>query len=86
MTPRHFDYLVKRYRDLVKREDRRSGGIIAALYNINTREKETDPVREWSDFYTEWKEPAKEPEEQTEEEMFEIMKLVAAAHPEGLSY
>lgn len=77
--------MVERYRAREKRADRRAGGVIAAMYNINTREKETDPVQDWTDFFSEWKEPTEEPEEQTEEEMFEIMKLFAAAHPEGLS-
>jgi hypothetical protein len=69
----------------MKMADRRAGSIVAALYNVHTRQEETDPVREWDDFFTEWKGPAKEVEEQTEEEMFEIMKTFAAAHPEGLS-
>lgn len=75
MTPRQFSLLVERYTERVKREDRRAGGIIAMLYNIN-RDSEKDPDGlEWWDFYTEWKEET----EQTEEQQLHVMRLWAAA-------
>ena len=77
--------MVERYRERLKREDRRAGGIIAASYNL-ARASESDPLYDWWDFFAEWKEDRPEPREQTEEEMFEVMKLFAAAHPEGLSH
>ena len=80
-----FSLLVERYQTHEKREDRRAGGVIAALYNLNTRTSETDPIHDWQDFFTEWKLDQSEQPAQTEEEMFEVMKLFAAAHPEGLS-
>lgn len=46
--------------------------MVAALYNLNTRTEETDPVAEWWDYFTEWK-PELEP--QTEDEMFHTMML-----------
>ena len=86
MTPRQFDYLVVRYRDRLRREDRRAGEIVAILYNANRDSKEDPKGVDWQDVFPEWKEPPNEPEEQSEEEMFETMKLFAAAHPEGLSH
>lgn len=50
--------------------------MIAALYNVHTRTSETDPVQDWTDFFTEWK---KEPREQTEEEMIEVMRAFATS-------
>lgn len=82
MTARQFDYLVKRYRDELKREDRRAGEIVAMLYNAN-RDATIDPKGlEWRDFFPEWKE---EPTEQTEDEMFEAM-LLFTKQREGLSH
>lgn len=82
MTPRQFRCLTLRYERKVKQEDRRAGGVIAALYNIHTRESETDPVKDWQDYFPEWRE---EQREQTEDEMFELMQLFAAKNNEGLS-
>ena len=80
MTPRLFDYLVKRYREDLKRGDRRAGEIIAILYNIN-RDSQTDPKGlDWTDVFPEWKE---EPEEQTEDEMFQTM-MAFTKQREGL--
>ena len=74
--------LTERYREGLKREDRRAGGIIAMLYNIN-RDSEKDPQgQEWFDFFTEWKEV---PVEQTEDEMFQAMMLFTKQR-EGLSH
>lgn len=57
---------------------------MAALYNLNTRSSETDPVQDWQDFFTEWKEDQPEEPEQTEEEMFQIMSGFAKSRTEGL--
>lgn len=67
---RQFELLADRRAVELKRADRRAGGIIAALYNIHTRSSETEPVKDWQDYFTEWKEG---PEEQTEDKMFETM-------------
>lgn len=67
--------MVERYREREKRADRRAGGVMAALYNLQTRAQETDPILDWDDFFTEWKGP---PKEQTEEEMYEKMLQFAA--------
>lgn len=75
--------LVERHREMQKRADRRAGGVIAALYNVHTRTEETDPIRDWWDFFPEWKE---EPEEQTEEEMLAVMQMFATKSNEGLSH
>lgn len=73
--------MVKRFEERVKREDRRAGGIIAQIYNMN-RDVEKDPKGlDWQDYFTEWKE---EPEEQTEDQMFEAMMLWTKS-TEGLS-
>lgn len=82
MTPRQFDYLVKRYREGIKREDRRAGEIIAMLFNAN-RDSETTPAIDWQDVFLEWKEG---PREQTEKEMFEMMQMFTARTNEGLSH
>jgi hypothetical protein len=66
------EWLAKRHKDRLKREDRRAGGVIAALYNLNVRKSESDPILDWQDFFTEWKEA---PKEQTEEEMLQLMLL-----------
>ena len=81
MTPRLFSFMLERWRDQVKREDRRGGEIVAMLYNIN-RDTEKDPRGiDWQDVYTEWKEE----HEQTEEEMLQVMQMFAAS-TEGLSH
>lgn len=80
LTLRQFVLLGERHRDQEKRADRRAGGIIAALYNIHTRTSETDPVKDWQDYFTEWKE---ESADQTEEQMFETMLLLTKS-TEGL--
>lgn len=72
------------FKERVKREDRRTGGVIAALYNIHTRASETDPIHDWQDYFPEWKE--EQPiVAQTEDEMFETMKLLAK-RTEGLNH
>lgn len=82
MTPRLFSRLAERYREGVRREDRRAGEIIAILYNIN-RDSEKDPHgMDWQDVFPEWKTE----HEQTEEEMFEMMQLFASRSNEGLSH
>lgn len=82
MTPRQFSLLVERYRDRVKREDRRAGEVVAILYNIN-RDSKTDPKGlDWQDVFPEWKEVARE---QTEEEMLEMM-LEFTKQTEGLDH
>lgn len=74
MSPRQFGLLVKRYQRHREEADRRSGEIVAMLYNAN-RDSEKDPNGlEWRDFFPEWK---PEPQEQTEEEMFQTMMLLA---------
>lgn len=65
--------LVERFRESQKREDRRAGGIIAMLFNIN-RGENTEGL-DWYDFFPEHKEET----EQTEEVMLEHMKLWSAA-------
>jgi hypothetical protein len=55
---------------------------MAALYNLNARTSETDPIHDWWDFFTEWKPPTKE---QTEEEMLEMM-LAFTKQTEGLPH
>jgi hypothetical protein len=77
-----FSLLVERRQRQTKQEDRRAGGIIAALYNLNSRTSETDPIRDWQDFFTEWKEPEAD---QTEEEMLEMM-LAFTKQTEGLPH
>lgn len=81
MTPRQFSCLVKRYERRMKQEDRRAGAVIAALYNIHTRESDAAPLQGWQDFFLEWREA---PREQTEEEMIEVMRAFAASRNEGL--
>lgn len=72
MTPRQFSLLTDRYREQVKREDRRAGEIVAMLYNAN-RDSEKDPSGiGWMDVFGEWKE---QPTEQSEDQMFEAMML-----------
>lgn len=67
--------LVGRYREAQKRQDRRAGGVIAMLYNIN-RDSDKDPKGlDWEDFFSEWQETT----EQTEEEQLQVMQLWAAA-------
>lgn len=79
MTPRLFSLLVNRYREQMKRADRRAGGVIAMLYNIN-RDSKLDPNGlDWQDFFTEWKEV---PREQTEKEMIETMSAFATSTQE----
>lgn len=78
-THRQTAYLTDRYNERRKQEDRRAGGIIAMLYNIN-RDSTKDPEGlDWDDFFTEWKPPQPE---QTEEEMFNTMMLLAKATQE----
>jgi len=80
-----FSFLVERHNDRVKREDRRAGEIVAILYNAN-RNVEDDPKGlDWQDVFPEWKEEREE-HEQTEEEMFALMKMFAAKSTEGLSH
>jgi hypothetical protein len=81
MTFREFVLRAERHKDWLKREDRRAGVIVAALYNLNARTSETDPVQNWDDFFIEWKEPTKE---QTEEKMLQAMMLFAKSTNEGL--
>lgn len=70
MTPRQFGLMVERYRERVKREDRRAGEMIAMFYNAN-RDTDKDPNGiEWQDLFPEWKEYR----EQTEEELAEAMR------------
>lgn len=75
---RQFELLADRRAFELKRADRRAGGIIAALYNIHTRSSEADPMQDWQDFFTEWKEPITE---QTEEQMFESMMMWTKVQP-----
>lgn len=83
MTHRQFSYLVERYREQLKRADRRAGELIAMFYNAN-RDAEKDPKGlDWVDVFPEWKEAEKE---QTEEEMLEIVRAFAASTNEGLSH
>lgn len=82
MTPRQFDFMWERFRDQQKRADRRAGGVIAMLYNIN-RDSKLDPNGlDWMDFFTEWKEPSRP---QTEDEMFQAM-IMWTQSTEGLSH
>lgn len=75
------ELLVERYRDRLKREDRRAGEVVAILYNLN-RDPEKDPKGiDWDDVFPEWKEARP----QTEDEMFEAMLLFAKS-TEGLSH
>lgn len=83
MHHRKFDYLVERHKDRMKRADRRAGEIVAILYNLNRDAKEDPRGIDWQDVFPEWKEV---PEEQTEEEMLEIVKAFAASTTEGLSH
>lgn len=81
MTPRQFHLLLKRHEHRVRSEDRRSGEVVSILYNIN-RDAEKDPKGiGWRDVFPEWKEPTRE---QTEEEMFAAM-LVLAKSTKGLT-
>lgn len=76
MTPRQFNYLVERYRERLKREDRRAGEIIAILYNKD-RDSQRDPNGiDWQDVFPEWKEA---PKEQTDDDMLSNMKLWSLA-------
>lgn len=76
MTPRQFNYLVERYRERLRREDRRAGEIIAILFNINRDSKAMPDGIEWQDVFPEWKE---KPKHQTEEQMLATLKLWAIA-------
>lgn len=82
MTPRRFSFLLKRYERRTKQEDRRAGAVIAALYNIHTRESDTDPLKGWQDFFPEWKE---QKPIQTEDQMFQAMMMWTKS-TEGLSH
>ena len=86
MTPRQFSYLVERFREENKREDRRAGEVVSILYNIN-RDTEKDPKGlDWTAVFPEWKEEQREQEEQTDEQMYATMMMLFATKPiEGLS-
>ena len=66
----------------MKREDRRAGGVIAMLFNINCDPEKHPHGIDWQDVFPEWKEE----HEQTEEEMYEVMRLFASRSNEGLSH
>lgn len=75
--------MVERFRERNKREDRRSGEIVALLFNVNRDSEKSPQGINWMDVFPEWKEP--EPE-QTEEEMLKTMMMVFATKPiEGLN-
>lgn len=83
MTPRQFSYLVERFEDKEKREDHRAGEIIAMIYNAN-RDTEVDRKGlSWDAWFPQW---SPEPDEQTEEEMFEMMQQFTAKVNEGLPH
>ena len=72
MTLRRFGVLTARLRESLKREDRRAGELIAMFYNAH-RDTQKDPQGiGWTDVFPEWKEA---PAEQSEDEMYEAMKL-----------
>jgi hypothetical protein len=80
MTLKQFVMRAERHRESVKRADRRAGGVIAMLYNLNRDpEKDRDGI-DWQDVFTEWKEKLPE---QTEDELYEAM-LLWAKSTEGL--
>lgn len=56
------------------------------LFNVNRDSEKSPDGVDWTSIFPEWKEASEEPEDQTEDEMFEVMKMFAAAHPEGLSH
>lgn len=79
MTPRQFWLLAKRLEMHLKLEDRRTGEVVAMLYNIN-RDPDKDPRgMTWIDVFPHWKTEA----EQSEEDMLETMLILAKA-TEGL--
>ena len=81
LTLRQFELLAERHNLKTKREDRRAGTVTAMIYNAN-RNTDYDPHgKDWMDFFPEWK---PEPEEQSEEEMFQTM-MQFAKRSEGLT-
>lgn len=79
MTLRRFSLLVERYREGLKREDRRSGEVVAMLLNVNGAGK--DKAVEWTDVFPEWKE-----EMNDIERLAEAVKMWASPTDEGLSH
>lgn len=74
MTPRQTSYLVERFEEKEKREDHRAGEIIAMIYNAH---RDSDVDRKglsWDAWFPQWKQ---QPDEQTEEDMFEMMQMFA---------
>lgn len=82
MTPRQFDYLMDRYELQIKRDDHRAGQIVAWVYNTGRNVEEDPEGKEWWDFFPVWQ---PEPEEQTEDEMFQAM-LMFTKQREGLPH
>lgn len=78
MTLKEFALRAERHRERVKREDRRAGEIVAILFNANRDPDKLDAI-EWQDVFSEWKEPKESIPEQTEEQMLDTMKLLAAS-------
>lgn len=56
--------------------------MVAAMYNIHTRQAETDPLHGWQDSFPEWKE--RQPI-QTDEQMLQAMMMWTKS-TEGLSH
>lgn len=75
LTLRQFDALKQRWRATERAADRRTGEILAMLYNIN-RDRKTDPRgATWLAFFP-------EPEKiQSDDEMFSAMMVWSKARP-----
>lgn len=73
LTPKLFNTLCRQFAQRERRADRRSGEIVAMLYNLK-RDSNLDPQgMSWEDIYPD----GTEQESQTDEEMFLAMQAFA---------
>ncbi len=75
LTMRQFVLLTDRWKDEQRRKDRRSGEVVAMLYNVNRDSKKDPDGKSWMDIYPEHAAAAKR--EQTEDEMLDAMMMWA---------
>lgn len=73
---RQFVLLADRHTDRQKREDRRSGEVVAMLFNVHRDQKKSPDGITWQDVYPEHQE---KPVPQSDDDMLQAMKLWALA-------
>lgn len=76
MTPRQFGHLVDRHKQRQRAEDRRAGVVAAMIYNAHRNPKKDAKGWTWLDVFPEHRPPKVV---QTDDQMFEAMKLWTAA-------